>query len=153
MAKRYEGLGKGSWNLAHLRAPASSPPAARLPFDSSTGYSLRSACIVTEYFAITSGRSMKYVIRRKPSASHWVKNPLSAPYRPVSLVFVRGVILHAVSSTNRGGGLRSQGAAPRERSRPRRASCRPTRPTRTRAPRRRERGARSDRQTWDCANL
>src|SRR5256886_13867086 len=84
MAKRYEGLGKGSWNLAHLRAPASSPLATRLPFDSSTGYLLRSACIVTEYFAITSGRSMKYVIRRKPSASHWVKNPLSAPYRPRS---------------------------------------------------------------------
>ena len=50
-----------------------------MPFDSITGTRALSAVIVVVKRAITSGRSGKYVMRRKPSASHWVKK---LPFEP-----------------------------------------------------------------------
>ena len=52
---------------------------------------------------MTSGRSMKNVMRRKPSASHCVKKPSFEAYSPISFVFLRGSIRTTVSSANASG--------------------------------------------------
>ena len=48
--------------------------------------------------AITSGRSGKYVMRRKPSASHWVKKLPLEIYRPESSVLSFGAMRVSISS-------------------------------------------------------
>ena len=51
---------------------------------------------------------MNQVMRRKPSASHCVKNPSFEAYRPSSLVFCFGRMRDTVSSLNRCGTLAIQ---------------------------------------------
>src|SRR3954465_6695328 len=99
IAKRYEGFGNGSSQRAQWAGaerpvdPANQPsgtPAAeatRFPLARRRGNCAASAQRVTEYVAITSGRSANHVMRRKPSASHCVTRPLLVAYKPSSLVF------------------------------------------------------------------
>ena len=72
-ANRYEGLGKGSCQVAQWRPSGRSPRSMQLPLASSTGQAVRSPTTVVVNTLITSGRSGKQVMVRNPWASHWVQ--------------------------------------------------------------------------------
>ncbi len=73
--EQIRGLGEGVFPAHPVprRSSSHAPAATGLPLDSRCGKRARSASTVQVKFAITSGRSGKKVMRRKPSASHWVK--------------------------------------------------------------------------------
>jgi len=109
-AKRYVGFGNGSCHFTKWRPPGKSPALTGLPLESSTGQRARSATIVTVYTASTSGRSGKYVIRRKPSGSHCVQNTPDDRYRPSSATLAAGSIRERIVSCPDGGGACSVSA-------------------------------------------
>ena len=75
--------------------------------DSRTGYFSASASTRVVYLAITSGRSGKNVMPRKPSASHCVEKLPPDLYRPSSSELSCGRVRVTTSSSNDGaaGGL------------------------------------------------